>query len=324
MLLRARSRATHHRRHDRCAAAQCARARQAIDGAFGPEPCEAVGREVVGFASQTHSSGWMHSCCHPNPATTSLVSAMDKMTRAHCEFLRSDLEHIKLNGFSLVRTDPYEGGDAVLPHTNPTNLHIDNAFLAAHDAATPREVYSRSITYLNEGGVSEGGAPIVVWPRAHKAAAEVVQRLLSEQGDDAYHGVRWRDEVIAALAQLPPDADPEAGYDTREVLWPGVGPATEITMNEGDAIFFSPMSMHSASRCVNGEARYCWVTSFHDDRVQALPHKLYQDRFNAEFLEQLAPELRCIVDWLPGYMQDYGDQVLGPETQYWAYNARTR
>ena len=143
---------------------------------------------------------------------------MDKMTRAHCEFLRSDLEHIKLNGFSLVRTDPYEGGDAVLPHTNPTNLHIDNAFLAAHDAATPREVYSRSITYLNEGGVSEGGAPIVVWPRAHKAAAEVVQRLLSEQGDDAYHGVRWRDEVTAALAQLPPDADPEADYDTREVL----------------------------------------------------------------------------------------------------------
>ena len=91
-------------------------------------------------------------------------------------------------------------------------------------------------------------------------AAEVVRRLVSEQGEDAYHGVRWRDEVIAAMTQRPPDADPEAGYDTREVVWPGVGPPTEVLMDEGDLIFFEPMSMHSASRCVNGVARYCWVS----------------------------------------------------------------
>ena len=91
----------------------------------------------------------------------------------------------------------------------------------------------------------------------------------------------------------------------------------------GDMIMFEPMSMHSASRCVNGTSRYCWVTSFHDDRVQALPHKLYQDEFHPDFLEQLAPELQCITDWLPSYMQKHGHQVLGPETQFWAYGART-
>jgi hypothetical protein len=290
---------------------ECARARAAIDGAFGSTPTDAVNGDLIGFPSQvyrrrdfadpppacsfssaecvhiimvpgfyspcccwlqTHSSGWMHSVCHPNPATVAVVDCMEKMTRAHCEFLRSERAHIKLNGYSLIRTDPYEGGDAVGPHTNPTNIHIDNAFLSRHDAATPREVYSRSIVYLNS--VTEGGAPIVVWPRAHKAAAEVVQRLVSEEGEEAYHGVRWRDEVIAAMTQGLPTADPDAGYDTREVIWPGVGPATEVLMSEGDMIMFEPMSMHSASRCVNGISRYCWVTSFHDDRVRALPHKL--------------------------------------------------
>ena len=279
---------------------ECARARLAIDGAFGPQPVEAVDH-LVGFPSQTHSSGWFHSVCHPNPATVCVVDAMDKMTAAHCEFLRSDRAHIKLNGYSLIRTDPYEGADAVRPHTNPTSIHIDNAFLPKHDVATPRELYSRSIVYLNQ--VTEGGAPIIVWPRAHKAAAEVVQRLVSEQGEEAYHGVRWRDEVIATMTQRPPTADPAAGYDTREVIWPGVGPATEVLMGEGDMIMFEPMSMHSASRCMNGTSRYCWVTSFHDDRVQALPHKLYQDSFHPEFLERLAPDLQCITDWLPKYMQ---------------------
>jgi len=198
---------------------------------------------------------------------------------------------------------------------------VYDRFLPRHDVATPREVYSRSIVYLNT--VSPGGAPIVVWPKAHKAAADIVQQLVSEHGEEEYHGVRWRDEVIAAMAQRPEDADEEAGYDTREVVWSGVGPATEVLMEEGDMVLFEPMSMHSASRCVNGTSRYCWVTSFHDHRVQSMPHKLYQDRFNAEFLERLAPEVKQVTEWLPEYMRDYGDQVLGPETQYWAYDART-
>ena len=154
---------------------ECARAREAIDGAFGASPIEAVPHELEGFASQTHSSGYMHSVCHPNPAPVCLVGTVPKLVRAHCEVLRSDATHIRLNGFSLIRTDPYLGQNTVRPDTNPTNIHIDNAFLPAHDSATPREVYSRSIVYLN--AVSEGGAPIVVWPRAHKAAAEVVTTI---------------------------------------------------------------------------------------------------------------------------------------------------
>jgi hypothetical protein len=80
-------------------------------------------------------------------------------------------------------------------------------------------------------------------------------------------------------------------------------------------VIFEPMSMHSASRCVNGQSRarlhcrfvpplihfipvsltysvplflkgqcdqtlgqprYCWVCSYHDDRAPDMPHKLYQ------------------------------------------------
>ena len=157
---------------------------------------------------------------------------------------------------------------------------------------------------------------------------EQVQRLVREGGVESYHGVRWRDEVISALTERPPAAEKAtcAGYDTRLVKWPGIGPATEVLMDEGDMILFEPMSMHSASRCVNGVSRYCLVSSFFDDRVAALPHKLYQDSFHPAFLADLnkiAPELIPIVDWLPGFMRDYGDQVAGPETQFWAYGART-
>ncbi len=181
-------------------------------------------------------------------------------------------------------------------------------------------MYSRSIVYLND--VSAGGAPIIVWPRAHKAAADVVQQLISEEGHDAYHGVRWRDEVVAAMTQ-PVRPNTLTGYDTRDVVWPAVGPATEVLMQTGDMVIFEPMSLHSASRCVNGVSRYCWVCSFHDDRVRSMPHKLYQDEFNADFVEQLPMELRPIVSWLPEWVAQYGDQVLGRNTQFWAYNART-
>lgn len=57
-------------------------------------------------------------------------------------------------------------------------------------------------------------------------------------------------------------------------------------------VLFEPMSMHSASRCVNGTSRYVWVCSYHDRRALSMPHKLYQEEFNADFVDQLAPELR--------------------------------
>ena len=223
---------------------QCARARAAMDGQFGPERGEAIAAadadqasgtvshetRLVGHPSQTHSGDYFHSLCHPNPAMTALVDAMPKMTQVHCEVLRSNTENICLNGQSMVRTDPYEGGGEVKSDTNPTNIHVDNAFLPAHDAATPREVYSRSIVYLNK--VEAGGAPIILWPRAHRAAADVVQQLVAEDGEESYHGVHWRDEVIHAMTERPNDAP--AGYDTRQVTWGGVGPAMEVLMDEGD------------------------------------------------------------------------------------------
>ena len=104
--------------------------------------------------------------------------------------------------------------------------------------ATPREVYSRSIVYLNK--VEAGGAPIVVWPKAHHAAGEIVQGLLAAQGEAAYHGARWRDEVIAAMTQPRAGATEPSGYDTKEVSWPGVGPALEVLMGEGDMASVPP------------------------------------------------------------------------------------
>ena len=215
-------------------AAACAKARAAMDEQFGPEPAETVpnGEKLQGHASQTHTGGYVHGICHPNPAMASIVELMPRMTEAHCQVLRSSVEHIKLNGQSFVRSDPYLGEGAVQPHTNPTAIHVDNAFLPQHDVATPREVYSRSIVYLNK--VEAGGAPIVVWPKAHHAAGEIVQGLLAEKGEAAYHGARWRDEVIAAMTQPRADATEPSGYDTKEVSWPGVGPALEVLMGEGD------------------------------------------------------------------------------------------
>ncbi len=35
-----------------------------------------------------------------------------------------------------------------------------------------------------------------------------------------------------------------------------------------------PESLHAASRCVNGQPRYNWTSSFFDTRALDLPHKL--------------------------------------------------
>ena len=214
-----------------------------MDNQFGAAPVETVPNSdtLVGHASQTGSGGFVHGICHPNPAMAAIVDLMPKMTEVHCQVLRSSVEHIRLNGQSFVRTDPYLGDGVVQPHTNPTGMHIDNAFLPSHDVATPREVYSRSIVYLND--VEAGGAPIVVWPRSHHAARDIVEGLLAEKGEARYHGARWRDEVISAMTRPRADAPKPSGYDTKEVNWPGVGPAQEVLMNEGDMVIFEPMSM---------------------------------------------------------------------------------
>ena len=52
----------------------------------------------------------------------------------------SEAAHLRLNGQTLLRTDPYTGDGEARPSLNPTNIHIDNAFLARHTDATPRGV----------------------------------------------------------------------------------------------------------------------------------------------------------------------------------------
>lgn len=112
---------------------ECAEVREAMDGQFGAEPTEQVPHELIGHPSQTHSRNFVHGICHPNPAMASLVGAMPKMVQAHCQVLRSKLPHIKLNGQSLVRTDPYEGDGDVNPGgTNPTNIHVSRRSHAAN------------------------------------------------------------------------------------------------------------------------------------------------------------------------------------------------
>ena len=106
---------------------ECAKIREAMDNQFGAEPTEQVPHELIGHPSQTHSGNFVHGICHPNPAMVSLVRAMPKMVHAHCQVLRSELPHIKLNGQSLVRTDPYTGdGTVELGGSNPTNIHVSH------------------------------------------------------------------------------------------------------------------------------------------------------------------------------------------------------
>ena len=104
-------------------------------------------------------------------------------------------------------------------------MHIDNAFLARDNDSTPRKVYSRSIVYLNN--VRKGGAAIIVWPRSFPAARAIVEQLVTRDGEAAYHGGRWRNEVIEEL-----DVD----YSPGNTRWAGVGDAVEVTMEEGDMV----------------------------------------------------------------------------------------
>ena len=319
--------------------AACKACRDSLDSFLGAQ-CESVGepaRSHLGHPSQGVSRSWLHSVTHPNPAMAVPAQYMRKMTDAHCQVLRSDPQHARLNGQTLLRTDPYRGGSAVRASNNPTNIHIDNAFLPEQTDGTPRQHYSRSIVYLND--VTEGGAPVVVWPRSTAAVRDVVERLRAEQGDDAYHGVRWRNEVTEELVDRSATAGEEGGerlqfrtsaatdttptppYDAGVVRL-GLEPV-EVLMEEGDMVFFEPMSLHSASRCVNGKSRYCWVSAFFDERALEMPHKLYQETFSEAFVEAIPAELRPVVDWLPPFVERFLGKVMGTDTQFWCYGART-
>ena len=295
-------------------AASCRRAREAIDAFLGSEPTETVSdpsvRAQLGHESQGISSGFLHSVTHPNPAMAVMAHYMPKMVDAHVQTLRSSYDHIRLNGQTLLRTDPYDGEPLPPQVLQPNSVHVDNAFLAGDNESTPRKVYSRSIVYLNK--VRKGGAGIIVWPRSFSAARKIVEELVAKEGEVAYHGGRWRNEIIEEL-----DVD----YSPGNTRWAGVGDAVEVLMEEGDMVFFEPMCMHSASRCTNGEARYCWVNAFYDERAQAMPHRLYQDTFSPEFLAELPSGVHAgVTGWLPDFVEKYKVPV---DYQYWCYGVRT-
>ena len=138
-----------------------------------------------------------------------------------------------------------------------------------------------------------------------------MERLVGERGAAAYHGGRFRNEVI------------EAVVSETAIEWEGEPiQAHEVLMDEGDMVIFEPYTMHSASHCTNGESRYAWVNAFFDDRAQGLPHRLYQEEWAPEFLETLPPSVTPAVSWLRGFLTAHRHKFTDA-VQYWCYGART-
>ena len=162
----------------------CGRVREAMDALLGPERREVVPNRKLGdedaldlgHSSQGGSGGWRHTIAHPNPTMAVCAHYMQKTVEAHCQILRSDPAHIRLNGQTLTRTDP---GGADGPNYG---AHVDNAFLSEHIDSTPREVYSRSIVALNP--VRPGGAAFVCWPRSNNAS-----RAIQGERDRGFRGL---------------------------------------------------------------------------------------------------------------------------------------
>ena len=119
----------------------CRRAREVIDGFLGSVAMEAVSDPVVksqlGHQSQGISAGYSHSVTHPNPAMSVMAHYMTKMAEAHVQILRSSHEHVRLNGQTLLRTDPYDGEPLPPQDLQPNSVHIDNAFLARSSTPPP-------------------------------------------------------------------------------------------------------------------------------------------------------------------------------------------
>ena len=150
--------------------AACRRAREAIDALLGPaaEVCD-VPEEALGH--NPGNGSFVHTISHPSPTLAVVADAMPRLVEAHAASLRSDVANTRLNGQHFIRTDPNTSD-------TPRSLgwHVDNAFLAAHEASTPREVYTRSIVTLSEGGVQPGGGAIMISP----ASVGVTRALVAD------------------------------------------------------------------------------------------------------------------------------------------------
>ena len=109
----------------------CRRARAAIDRSLGdPTAAEPGGPDHP----PPHA---IREIAHPDDALAVMAAYMPKLVDANVQVLRSSAEDLRLNGQTLLRTDPSVGGAPGEPSTI-VHWHVDNAFLDEHMDSTPR------------------------------------------------------------------------------------------------------------------------------------------------------------------------------------------
>lgn len=250
-----------------CDRASCRAAREAIDAYLGTASAERVPVPKEELGHNGGSGGFTHVVSHPNPILSSMAHYLPQLASVHAASLASEPEHMCLNGQHFIRTDPSD----VAPGAK--NWHVDNCFLPRHEAATPRRVYTRSILALNK--IEKGGAAVMFLPSGVAAARNVVARMVAEQGEDAYDPRDWLPPLQRELIVQDNDPNGSGRGKVLAVRSAGLQPPVECLMDEGDLVIFDAMSLHTASSCSNGNARYVLTSSFHDARALEMPHKLY-------------------------------------------------
>ena len=243
--------------------AACRRAREAIDALLGPaaEVCD-VPEEALGH--NPGNGSFVHTISHPSPTLAVVADAMPRLVEAHAASLRSDVANTRLNGQHFIRTDPNTSD-------TPRSLgwHVDNAFLAAHEASTPREVYTRSIVTLSENGVQPGGGAIMISPASVGVTRALVADLLEEHGDADYDGQEWRTKIVKTLTENPTEAAWH-GSQLATGQWGGehLSEGIEVLTNEGDAVFCAYQQRRVCPRCRLTQ------TVAANSRGDVVPHRL--------------------------------------------------
>lgn len=191
---------------------------------------------------------------------------LPQLADAHAASLASKSEHMCLNGQHFIRTDPSDAAPGA------KNWHIDNCFLPRHEDATPRRVYTRSILALNK--IEQGGAAVMFSPGGVGAARNVVARMVAEHGEDAYDPREWLPPLQRELIVQNNERKDGSGRGKALAVGSAAGggglrPPVECLMDEGDLVIFDAMSLHTASNCSNGHARYLLRITYH---ISSLEH----------------------------------------------------
>ena len=212
------------------------------------------------------TGGFTHVVSHPSPLLSIMAHYLPQLADAHAASLASKPERMCLNGQHFIRTDPSDAAPGA------KNWHIDNCFLSRHEDATPRRVYTRSILALNK--IEQGGAAVMFSPGGVGAARNIVARMVAEHGEDAYDPREWLPPLQKELIVQNNELNSSGRGKVLATGSVGLHPPVECLMAEGDLVIFDAMSLHTASNCSNGHARYVLTSSFHDARALEMPHKL--------------------------------------------------